>query len=156
MRINKGGKEWSCDNQCKSNCCSSVFLVIDSEQLISLKKYGFYYAHDKYSDWDWLSFHKMFKIEDEGDRKKITLKTDEYEIKYNDYLQENMLYVDDKCEHIMEDNRCAIFEDRPKVCRISECPVFSFKKKIQWYAVNGKLKEQWQKYKDGELKRWKS
>jgi len=121
------GKVWTCGNQCKSNCCSEVFLAITPEQRVMLENHGHFIADSNMTDWRWLGFHKRFSIEKlEGGKRKISIHKP-YSFKFNPYLSKEMLNIENKCEQLMPDNRCRVYRNRPQICKVSECPVFELK-----------------------------
>lgn len=149
------GKVFSCKNNCGSNCCSSVWLKLSPDQRVSLTNKGFFVVKHDYTSWRWLKFHKKFKIDklDKGDR-KITVLTKDYKIKWNPFENSDFIYVEDKCIQLKPDNKCKVYRNRPKICGVGECIVFSKRKSLQWMAENGHLKEAIEKYRSGELKKW--
>lgn len=150
------GKEWKCNCQCQSNCCSEVFLPINQAQKKSIQEKGFWYVDHDYTDFRWLKLHKIFKVEKTSNKKerKITILKTKYEFKYNQFINQEMLYVQDKCSMLLPDNKCKIFRNRPDICKKAECIVFSIKKSIRWYGENGTLKDKVEAYKRGELEKW--
>jgi len=152
MTLKVEGKVWDCKNQCKNNCCSSVWLKISPEQRVSLKNKGYFVAKHDYTDFRWLGYHKQFKIDklDKGDR-KITLRTKDYKIQWNPFVNSDFLYVEDRCIQLKPNNLCKVYRNRPKMCAVGECIVFSRKKSLQWMAENGHLKEAIEKYRKGDL-----
>lgn len=155
MAIKVTGKIWQCNNQCNSNCCSEVWLKINPEQRYSLEKQGYFIAEPDLSEWRWVEFHKKLNIEKLAKgKRKISVRNDDYKIRWNEYLNTDMVYVKDKCIQLLPDNRCRVYRNRPMVCKIGECAVFSIKKKIQWYGENGLLKDKIEAYRKGELSKW--
>lgn len=155
MALKVQGKSWECNNQCKSNCCSELFLPLDSEQHTSVLMNGHFIAHPNYTDWEWLGYHDSVKIEKtrvHGRRKILVLRP--FVVKYNNTINKYMLYIEDKCVKLMPDGRCRIYKKRPEICKKGECVVFSIKKKIQWYAENGLLKDKLEAYRNGKLSKW--
>jgi len=147
-----GAKEWRCNNQCQSNCCSAVWLKVTPEQRASINKKGYFTVKSDYGDWRWMEFHKQVKVEklDGGYRKIIIVKPIE-KILYNPFVKSDFIYIQGKCNKLMKDGKCKIYRNRPLACKVSECPVFSDNSRKQWFAENGYLKEQLDKYKKGEL-----
>ena len=153
MTLKVKGKVFSCKLQCGSNCCSSVWLMLSPDQRVSLTNKGFFVAKHDFTDYTWLKYHKQFKVDklDKGER-KITLKTKDYKIKWNPFVNSDFVYVEDKCIQLMENNKCKVYRNRPMMCSKGECIVFSPKKGLQWLAENGDLKEAIEKYRKGEIK----
>ena len=135
-------KEWKCNNQCGSNCCSEVFLKLDFKQQMSLFSNFSFITNGCGIDFIWLSYHTGIKI--------IILKTGEKLIEvdkeipmriiWNKYENSHFVRLETPCEKLLQDNKCSVYEQRPKACKISECPVFTIKPKIKWYADNSHLK----------------
>lgn len=153
--MKKERKEWVCNNTCGFNCCSEIFLPVTPIQRMFINKKGYFVVEEDYTDFKWLGYHDAFDIKelDEG-KKKIIVKTKDYKYYWNPYVKKHMIYIKNKCNKILDDNKCSIFEDRPVICMKAECPVFSEKKKIRWYGKKGLLKEKVEAYKKGELKKW--
>ena len=156
MSLKIEGKSWNCNNQCKSDCCSEIFLPITVDQRTSFEKTRSFEVDNNYADFTWLSYHKAYTIEklDSGKR-KLTLKEGlSWKIIFNPFRNCDEIYVGDKCSKLLPDGKCKIYRARPQICQKAQCPVFSTIAKIQFYGLNGKLKRQVEEYKAGELKKW--
>ena len=154
MTLKVEGKEWGCRMQCQSNCCSSVFLKVTPEQRVSLESKGYFIAKHDFTEFRWLGFHKAFTIQklDNGDRKVTVNK--EYRFIFNKFEASDFLYVADRCIQLMKDNKCKVYRNRPMICKVGKCTVFDDSPNLQWFAENGHLKDQIEKYRKGELKKW--
>jgi len=141
-------KEWSCNNQCKSNCCSEIFLELSPEQREQFERDETFIQEkdevEKLEGLDfyrWLRFHEQFAVQNMLDgRKKIIFKGKIFDIKYNPFLSKDLLYVDDPCQKLNDDYFCTVYGNRPKMCKLAKCPVFDASVRIRWFAKHGKLK----------------
>lgn len=136
-------KEWTCHNQCKSNCCSDFFLPLTDKQKEDFEKNGYVKVTNSYADFRWLKYHKSVTIEKSHVLRtiKFNKKDFEWKIIYNPILKTNMLWINDKCTKLLSNGKCGIYRMRPKACRVSKCPVYSGDKLLKWYADNGVLKD---------------
>ena len=141
------GKSWSCNLQCQgnpkdgiSNCCSEIFIPVNPDQRISIENNNYFIAKSTLVDWEWLKLHDGLTIEklSNGDRKISVNKS--YTFKFNLFMGKDMLYIEDRCKMLLKDGRCKIYRARPQACRKAECPVYSNKLSIRFYAQNGVLK----------------
>lgn len=154
-------REWRCNNQCKHSCCNALWLKVTPEQRASINKRGYFivdkdYIPDK-GDWRWVEFHKQVKVEkQDGGMKKIIILKPIDKILYNPFQKCDFIYIEGKCNKLMKDGRCKIYRNRPNACKVAECPVFSENSERQWFAENSYLKEQLEKYRKGELKKWET
>lgn len=139
MALKIAGKSWSCNNDCGFNCCSDLFLPVSPEQRLSLEKVGHFIVDSNYADFKWLGYHKAIKIEkiSQGWRKLTPLK--KYEFKLNQHLGKDMVFIEDKCKMLLQNNRCKIYRSRPQICRVADCPAFSKNQSIRWYGKQGVL-----------------
>lgn len=149
-----GAKPWQCNNQCKSSCCNAMWLRVTPEERASINKRGYFIVKSDYCDWRWMQFHNQVKVEklDGGLRKIIIMKPID-KIVYNPYVKSDFIYIEGKCDKLMENGRCKIYRNRPIACKLAECPVFSENSSKQWFAENSYLKEQLDKYRKGELQK---
>jgi len=154
MTIKITGKDWTCNNQCRGNCCSEIFLPLPPAYKTSFLEKGFYIANNNYSDYRWLEFHKVIIMEKmpSGDRKISLKEGTEYKIIFNPFKGYDELYVKDVCMMLRQDLKCKVFRARPDICKKSRCIVFDNSLEIQFYAENGLLKEKIEAYRKGELK----
>lgn len=136
-------KEWNCNNKCKLSCCEEIFLPMPNQIKKLFNEHNFWVVNAGYCDWKWLKLHKAIKIEKLfGGHRKLSINEGfSFEFKFNSYRGYEELYIKNKCEMLLSDKKCQIFRNRPEICKIAECPVFSSKKEIQYYAINGTLKE---------------
>lgn len=154
MAIKIHGKDWSCNNQCQSNCCSEIFLVLDEEQKQSYETKGYFIADNNYNDYNWLKLNKALKIKKLlGGNRQITIdKTYKSKLLYHPVIKKDILYIDNKCSKLLDNGRCGIYRIRPQACRKGRCFVFEDNAELNWIAMNGKLKEKRLLYEKGELK----
>jgi Fe-S-cluster containining protein len=156
MSIKLEGKDWECMNQCKSNCCSEIFLPLSPAQKTSFEKEGFWIADNNFTDYDWLNYHKALVIEkkDKGFRKISLQKDVSFEFIYNPYTNFEEIHILDKCSKLLPDGRCKVYRARPVICKKSLCIVFDIRKAITHYGEKGLLKDKVEAYRRGELKKW--
>ena len=149
------GKDWSCKNQCMSNCCSEIFFPLNPEQRVCYDQNGYWIAPHDYTDWDWVKMHNAVQVTKLTDgQRRISVSDDvDKKIIYNSLLSMDMLRVEDKCRNLLKDGRCKVYRARPQICKKADCPVFTVDPKVIWYAKIGFLKEQREKYERGELKK---
>ena len=82
----------------------------------------------------------------------IRVLTDDYTFKHHEHLEQDMLYIDEKCGKLLPDGRCKVYRARPMICKTAECQIFTPNKIINWYAKNSKyMKEAREKFEKGEL-----
>lgn len=151
------GTEWVCNNQCKKNCCSELFLPMPPAYKKMFVESGYWIANNNYTDYTWLAYHKAIITEKlpNGDRKIFLAKDVEYRIVFNPHKGYEEIYVQNKCSMLLDNNKCKVYRARPQICRKALCPVFDIRKSIQFYAENGNiLKDKIEAYKRGELKKW--
>jgi len=142
-------KEFSCNNQCLSNCCSEIFLPMPPQFKKMFEEHGYWITDNNYCDWEYLSYHKAIVIEklEKGHRKLSLTGETPFKFIFNPFRGYDELYIQDRCQMILPDHKCKIFRGRPRICRHAECVVFSPKKEIQHYAENGLLKDALKKEK---------
>jgi len=151
------GKTWTCNLQCnfngKTNCCQEIFLPVNNEQKKSIEKYGYFIVGHKYTDFRWIDFRPSLEVKKVDFKKRmIRLSTKDYEFKHHTYLDQDMLYLDEKCDKLLPDGKCKVYRNRPMICKQAECPVFTNNPNIYWYAQNSKhMKEAREKHEKGDL-----
>ncbi len=135
-------KKWSCNNQCKTNCCQELFLILDEKQKQSYHKTKSYFVDKSYCEWRWLSFRNAVKYKKIGKKYKLhILKQFKQKVLFNPLINKWILHIEDDCNKLMPDNRCKVYRNRPVTCQIGDCPVFSNEPKIAWLGENGMLKD---------------
>jgi Fe-S-cluster containining protein len=157
MTLKISGKDWTCNRQCKSDCCSEIYLPLNPEQKKSFEADGSWVVDNNYSDFGWMEYHKCLKIEKlkGGDRKITFLGGNvQHKIVFNPFKNTDEIYILDKCTKLLTDGRCKVYRARPEICKKALCPVFDIRASLQFYAQNGRLKEPYEAYKRGELKKW--
>jgi hypothetical protein len=136
-------KEFVCNNQCKSDCCSEIFLPMPPQYKKMFIEHGYWIADQNYTDYDWLSYHKSIKIEklEKGYRKLSFSGTTPFDFIFNPFRGYDELYIKDKCSKIMDNHKCKIFRGRPVICRRGQCVIFTKNSELNHYAINGTLSE---------------
>jgi hypothetical protein len=154
MSLKITGQSWNCQNACKFNCCSEIFLPMNQKQKDSFEQRRFFIVDNNYTNWVWISFHKSLLVEklDKGFRKISFFDEQPFRIVFNPYRNCDELYIPDKCSKLMENGKCKIFRARPDICSKALCPVFDLRRSVQFYAEKGLLKDKLEARKRGELK----
>lgn len=135
-------RTWSCCNQCKSDCCSEVFLNLTDSQKEQWEKKKAIFMTKRKDVYRYLSFHKGIELLPVNKMTYI-LKVKrgiKRELKKNPFNDQWYLCIDDPCSKLMTNKRCKIYRARPQICMVGKCPVFETDKKITWFGHNGKLK----------------
>ena len=130
-------KAWSCNRECGSNCCDHMILPLDKRQKRDFKRTRAFWIAHNYTDLRWLGYHDWFTLEKfpNGHYLLRLAKDKPFELKDNPYIsQVTFLYVKSKCKQLMPDNRCLVYETRPRMCRIARCPVYSAKPVLNWFG----------------------
>lgn len=138
MKFKAKGDVWTCNNQCGSNCCGYIYLVLDGTKEEEFKQKREFLAEPGYTDWRWLGMRSAFTIiKLDDDKRNRVIKLNEgvdFEIKFNPFIKKNLLYVKNKCENLLEDNKCKIYRNRPDVCKKGPCYIFDRNPSIRFYG----------------------
>lgn len=153
MVIKIQGKDYSCKQECKSNCCSEIFLPLSFYQKRTFEEQGFFQANNNYMDYEWLGYHKGVIIEklDKGNRNISVCKNVIYTMLFNAFSNNYQLHILDKCSKLQPDNKCKVYRSRPEICRKALCPLKDDREVTKFFAEHGLLKEAIQSYRKGEL-----
>ena len=123
-------KQWTCNNQCKKDCCSFIYLELSNKQFVFFDQERLITYDKKWKDW--LSYHKEFKIINENTAKlKRFVK---YKLVKNPYNGKYYVYVKSKCNKLMRNGRCKIYRTRPSICRFAPCLFENSNKMIEWFG----------------------
>lgn len=129
-------KNWSCNNQCKSNCCDYMYLEIDDVQEKSIKESRSFRVGPSYTDFRWLKLHDGIFVSPIKDFERvITLRDDiSFKIYVHPISNKKYVYIKSKCTQLLDNNRCKIYQRRPNVCKKGVCIVYDKRKEIQWFG----------------------
>ena len=114
------GKQWTCNNQCKDNCCDTIYLDVSDIQIRDLREQGHFLVKNDYTDFTWLEYHKGFEVMKHGKGKLIKVDID-YKIKHHPVTGQFYLFANSRCKQLMSNNRCKVYRTRPMACKYGRC-----------------------------------
>ena len=133
--------EWNCNNKCKNNCCSEIFLPLTPSQKITFDLNKWWTVRPDQYDLKWLKFHDKGIFIDKLDdgRRKITLLTDDYKMLLHPMTGIQYLWIKTRCKMLLQNNKCKVYRNRPITCRRADCMLYSPNKKERWFGENSTM-----------------
>lgn len=128
--------QWTCNNQCKSNCCSMIYLDLFTREdcQIFVDTQRIYYKKD-YTDWEWVRLHKGLDVYTADDLVAVHVRADvKYFLLHNEFNHKDYVLVMDKCINLLPDNRCKAYRNRPTICKKAPCIYYTEDKVIKWFS----------------------
>lgn len=132
-------KEWMCNNNCKKDCCSDLFIVLTDALKDAYEKSGCLILNSKYLDFRWVALHKGITVQKpDAKTRKIIISDDiNKKIVFNPHNNRHYLYIETSCSKIDKDGKCKIYRARPNICRFAKCTFSSVVPETHWFWESG-------------------